>query len=120
MGFTDPISLTDSATTAFSFPRIGLADGLGQYRTADGLNTLSVSHQYKARNRHSVPDRRKVAADPFATGLNNEYSLSIYTVFDVPRVGFTSAEIALAYSLINNFFDLSSAANVARVAQGEI
>jgi len=116
---SDPINLTGTEG-AVALTRIGVGDGFARYRTADLLTTLSISHAYKTRNRHSVRfDRTKIAADPFDADINQEYSYSVYTVFDIPRLGVSVADAASLYSLINNFFDLSSAANVSRILQGE-
>jgi hypothetical protein len=119
MAISDPQAITQGATT-FTFARHGFGTDSGTMATANGLDRLSISHQYKARSRHIVRmDRDKIAANPFDTGLNDKYSMSVYTVFDVPRVGFTSAEVERLWDLQVKFLAQDTNGVILRVVQGE-
>lgn len=121
MALPDPIpTLTVNAVT-YDFVRTGMADGSSIYQTANGLDKLSVSHQQKSRNRTTLRlDRKKIAADPFDAGINQEYSMSTYVVWDRPMVGFTAAECDYHTQLLSALLVAGTPDYGLRVLQGEI
>lgn len=125
MALPDPIpTLTVNAVT-YDFARIGItgdsSSSLGTYRTADKLNTLSIAHTVKNRERHSVRiDRKKVAANPFDSSLNQEYSWSVYTVLDMPRNGVSTTEAQLLNQLLAAFMVAGTPDYDIRVFAGEL
>lgn len=101
MSFSDPTSINLGATvsstggTATSFPTIDRsAPYRGKYQTADGSNTLTVSHQLGTqRNASTVRlDLNSTYTDP-TTGLAKAISMAVYVTINRPLAGFTSAQI---------------------------
>lgn len=116
MAFADPQSLTID-TVAKSLPRVGTGANSSVYRNADGSIKLTISHNYGRRNRHLVRgDFRKIAPDPFS-GVNQEYTMSTYTVIDGPVAGFTTKEMGDNLGALATF--LGDAATRDRVIGGE-
>jgi hypothetical protein len=94
MAVSDPQSVTIGAST-ISLPRTGQGIDNGVFTSADGNTRLTIQHQPAkgGRFRRLIRlDYTKVAADPFVTTVNAKYTESVYTVMDVPSVGFTAAE----------------------------
>jgi hypothetical protein len=88
--------------------------------SSDGNVKMSVSHQYGKRTRRNVRvDFRKVAADPFSSGFNKEYTGSVYLVIDHPPVGFTATELKDYIVGIAGALTGSSAALTTKVLGGE-
>jgi len=93
MAFADPQSLKVGSATAVALPRTSSGVDNGAFRTNDGTLALRVSHAYGAkRNRRTIRiDSTKVAPDPF-TGVNTQFSGSVYIVSDFPGGGYSIAE----------------------------
>lgn len=119
MALSDPQSVTISGT-AIPLPRTGSGDSSSVYTSADGLQKLRISHANGKRNRRTIRlEHRKVAADPFTTGINTEYGMTCYVVFDTPTVGYTVAE---EKAVVDGFFALlnaTSGALITKVLGGE-
>lgn len=114
MAIADPQTLTIDAV-AVPLPRTASGQDNGTFTSADGLIRLRVSSIYGKRTRRTVRvEHRKVAADPFATGINQEFSLSAYVVFDVPKVGYT---VAQQKSIIDSLMVWLTAATGAKITQ---
>jgi hypothetical protein len=119
MSFGDPQSITIDADT-ISLPRTGSGDGTGEFTSADGTVRLSVGTTNGKRNRHTIRvDHSKIAADPFASGVNTSYSMSTYIVVDAPLVGYTQAELLDVVNGFLSFLTASSSANVTKLLGGE-
>jgi hypothetical protein len=119
MGFTDPQSITIDATP-YSHARTGQGLDTGTFRTADGTKKLTISHQYKSRTRRTIRlDLTKIAADPFDSSVNAEYSMSTYVVIDHPRVGFTSVELKEIVLGLAAYLTADSGAKTAQLLGGE-
>jgi hypothetical protein len=90
--FTDPQSITISGATS-SLPRTSVDGDKTEYTSSDGAIQLSASHQETGggkRNRRMLRlDTSKWGTDPYRDDVNVELSMSIYMVFDVPRLGYT-------------------------------
>lgn len=112
--FADPQSVTINAV-AQTLPRTSSGSNSGIFTTNDGLVKLSVQHSYGARNRRVIRlDHRKVGADPLLSGVNNEYTMSVYAVVDVPKVGYTVTE---QKQVIDGFLAALSASSGAKITQ---
>lgn len=119
MAFADPQSVTIGGT-AVSLPRTSSNGDAGGFTAGDGNTALKVSHQYGRRNRRLVRlDSSKIAADPFQTGVNNKYSMSVQLVVDVPPVGFTVAEQKAVVDAIVAYLTASTGARVTQLLGGE-
>jgi len=102
---------------AQSLPRTTSGSNQSEYTTADGLYKLKISSSYGKRNRRVVRlEQSKVAADPFASGLNKQYSMSTFLVIDTPPTGYTNTELGY---IIQALVAWLSSANVAKVLGGE-
>jgi len=121
MALPDPIpTLTVSAVT-YDFARIGMDGTSSIYQTANGNDRLLISHQNKNRFRTTARfDRRKIAANPLDASLNQEYTMSTYVVWDVPKTGFTSTEIVAHSQLLSDFLVAGTPDYGLRVVQGEV
>lgn len=119
MALADPQSVTINSV-AVSLPRTGQGLNSGTFTSNDGNVVETVSHQIGKRNRHLIRiDHRKVAADPFQSSINAQYSMSAYIVIDVPPVGYTVAE---AKQVVDGFvaqINASSGALITKVIGGE-
>lgn len=114
--FNDPLSITVNAV-AKPLARTGSGINQGEFANPEGYK-LKVSHSYGKRERSVFRlDSRKIGADPLATGINKEYSSSVYFVLDQPVVGFSDAEIT---NLCNALLDaLKVSGNLAKFVGGE-
>lgn len=92
--FADPQSITVNSV-AQTLPAISREQNKSVYRKDTGDYTLSISHQdTKNRSRAAIRvDARKIAANPFDTSKNEEFTCSVYIVVDRPMVGFTNVEL---------------------------
>jgi urease gamma subunit len=112
--FADPQTVTISAV-AQTLARTGVSLTSGTFLKADSLVGLQVGQAAGKRNRRSLRlNHRKIAADPFDSSLNAEYSMSVYLVVDVPKVGYTVAE---AQAVVDGFVDYLDAASGAKITQ---
>lgn len=123
MAFADPQSVTIS-TGALSLPRTGSGPANGSFKTYDATNhvtaELLVSHAYGKRTRRTARlNLTKVAADPFNSSLNANYSSSIYVVVDHPLVGFTPAELHTDMTGLTTWLTASSGAAIDKLLGGE-
>jgi hypothetical protein len=119
MAFSDPQSVTINAV-ANSLPRTANGQDSGAFTKDDGTVKLTVSHTYGKRTRRLLRiDHKKVAADPFTTGLNVEYSMGVYIVVDVPKVGYTIAEQKQIVDALTAYLTASSGARTTQLLGGE-
>lgn len=104
--FSEPQTVTINAV-AKTLPRVSFGDKKGVFEDTLG-NRLTVSHSTGRRNRHIVRlDTTKTAADPFLTGVNQEYSMSAQLIIDVPPVGFTATEQSLNANALVDWADVA-------------
>jgi hypothetical protein len=119
MAFADPQSITISGS-AISLPRISSGANSSIYSSADSLVHQTVSSTYGKRWRRTFRvDHRKVAADPFAAGVNREFSMSTYVVIDVPPVGYTVAEAKAVVDGMLASLSASTGAKITALLGGE-
>lgn len=119
MAFSDPQSITINAI-ANSLPRIGSGENTGTFSKDDGNIKLSVSHIYGKRTRRAIRlDHRKVAADPLVAAQNLNYSMSLFTVVDVPVVGYSPTEVKQIWDGFNTLLTATSGANMVKFLGGE-
>jgi len=117
--FADPQSVTINAV-AVSLPRTGMGLTNGAFTSADGNVSLSVSHNTGKRTRRTVRiNHRKVAADPFNSSVNAEYSMSAYIVVDVPKVGYTTTEAKQIVDALTAYLTAGSGSKVTQLLGGE-
>lgn len=93
MALVDPQSVTVDSETK-SLPRTGFSPNTGTFTSEDGNISLEVSHQQGSRIRHMVrlSDKRTVG-NPLVPDQNLAVSMSSHLVIDMPRNGYTVAEI---------------------------
>jgi len=121
MALPDPIPTLTAVSVNYDFFRTGFGDSSSVYKTSTGKDVLTVSTQNKNRNRTIVRlDRSKIAANPFDAEINQAYSFSTYQVFDWPKLGVTSAEVADLATLLNNFVSAGTPNYRSRILLGEI
>lgn len=119
MAFTDPQSITISGTTV-SLPRTNSGGNGAEYRSADGLITLSASHAYGRRTRRVIRvDHSKITADPFIPAQNTKVGMSNYLVFDVPPAGYTNADALAVYVGFKTLFTATSDSLITKLLGGE-
>lgn len=114
------LTVTGASGSPFSLPRVGSGDYSGLFQTTDGNVSISIRHQYAKRNRHTVQFKlTKIAPDPLISAQNIIYTATVGVTLDVPKTGFTVAEIvALAAGSFGNL-TASTNANLTKVAGGE-
>lgn len=116
--FADPQSIT-YATVAKSLPAISRGDGQSEYRLNDSgtVYHLTLSHQFKARNRVVIRLRRDAyASDPVVPTSNVLASATCSFTCDFPNVGYTATDVSnLAQALV----DWLSDANLLKMINGE-
>jgi hypothetical protein len=121
MALPDPIPTITVAAVTYDLARVAFGENSSKYRTANGLDELTISHQRNARDRTSVRfNRKKVAANPFDAAVNQEYSWSAYAVFDAPKLGVSAAECQALGQLLTAFLAAGTPDYDLRVLQGEI
>lgn len=119
MAFTDPLAITIDGT-AYSLPRIFTQGNKSSYESNDGLVSVTPNHTYGSRNRHTIRlEQSKITPDPFIPTQNMESSITVSLLLDVPKAGFTVAEIVKAYNGFATMLSASSSAMVTRLAGGE-
>lgn len=92
MSIPDPIPTLTVNSVAYDFVRTGSGDATGVFKTADGLDRLTIAHTEKARRRSVIRlDRTAIADDPLITGNSFEAAMATYVVMDRHKV-FTAAE----------------------------
>jgi hypothetical protein len=119
MAFADPQSITINAV-AQSLPRVSTGNNESTYQKDDATVKLSFRHSYGKRDRSVARvDFKKVAADPFLSGVNKEYSMAVYLIIDTPPVGFTNTEQKYVVDALTAYLTASSGANVTKILGGE-
>lgn len=118
MSFTEPLSLNITGS-AVSLPRVeGPNDG--DYRSADGLQEVIVSHTTGKRTRRLLRvNLSKVTSDPFKPAENVKVSMSYYIVFDLPPAGFTTAEQLTVFTGANALMTASTNLIITKLLGGE-
>lgn len=121
MALSDPQSITISGS-AISLPRVSTGDNSSSYLSADGNVRLTLSSQYtnNSRIRRNLRvDHTKITADPFVPAQNREVSMSQYMVFDVPRVGYSAAEVKAVHDGFEALITASSDVIITKLLGGE-
>jgi hypothetical protein len=120
MAFADPQSVTINAV-ANSLPRVSIGSNTGVFSKDDGTVRLSVTQQNGKRNRRTIRlDHQKVASDPFQTGLNDLFSMSVYLTVDSPVTGYTITEVKQIVDALTAYLTASSGARVTQLLGGEL
>lgn len=116
MALTDPQSVTVDSE-AKSLPRTGFSPNSGTFTSEDGNLQLQVSHQQASRIRHMVrlSDKRAVS-NPLVPDQNLAVSMSSHLVIDMPRNGYTVAEIADLSAALTAWCTVS---NLTKVISGQ-
>jgi hypothetical protein len=97
MAFADPQSIKISGVTT-SLPRVSTGKFESEYESSDGRIDLKAASQFGKRNRRTIRvDTSKITTDPFIPANNVEVGMSCYLVFDLPPVGYSSAEAKAVY-----------------------
>lgn len=118
MAFADPQSINNG--TAISLPRTGFGPSSGTFTSADGTVVLTISHQNGKRKRTIARvDYNKIAADPFVAGQNSSVSMSVYTLIDTPKQGFSAAEIVANVAALNTLLSAGTNAKTTQLVGGE-
>jgi hypothetical protein len=116
--FSDPQSVT-YATVAKSLPAIGRTDSESTYRLDDnGVKyTLTLSHQYKARNRVAARLRRdSFVSDPLVPANSMLASMTCSFTLDFPNTGLAGSDVqSLGKALVGFLSD----ANILKLVNGE-
>jgi len=119
VAFSDPQSVTVSGT-AISLPRTSSGQSNGGFTSADGLTSLTVSHQYGKRNRRMLKlTQKKTAASLLDPSRNEVYNQSVWVVFDVPTAGFTVAESKALGDALTAYLSASTGARITQLLGGE-
>jgi hypothetical protein len=116
MAFADPQAVTiDSASV--DLPRTGFGPNSGRFTSADGEVSLEISHQSGGRLRHLVrlTDAQTVS-NPLVPDQNIAVNMSAHLVIDMPRNGYTTAEIADLAAALTTW---ATEANLLKVVSGE-
>jgi stage III sporulation protein SpoIIIAA len=119
MAFADPQSITINAI-AKSLPRTSNGLDSGAFTKDDQEVKLSVSHAYAKRNRRTLRvDHQKITTDTLDPTINSLYTMSVYIVVDVPKVGYTIAEQKQVVDGFTAYLTASSGAKVTQLLGGE-
>lgn len=116
--FADPQTVT-YATVAKSLPAVGRGDTQSEYKLNDTgvVYTLTLSHQFKARNRVVVRLRRdSVVSDPLIPSQNVPAGMTATLTIDFPNTGLLPTD---AQSLAKALVSWSSDANILKLVNGE-
>ncbi|DAD51278.1 coat protein [ssRNA phage Gerhypos.4_41] len=116
--FADPQSVT-YATVAKSLPAIGRAESQSEYRLDDSgtVYDLTVSHQFKNRNRVVARLRRDtVVTNPLSSSNNIAASATATFTLDFPTSGLSTTD---AQNLGNALVGWLTSANILKMANGE-
>lgn len=119
MAFADPQSVTINGS-AKTLPRVSSGTNSGGFKTADGLDALTVSHSYGKRARHLIRlDDSKIASDPLMSGQSLPVSMSAYLVVDVPLVGYDQTQQKYVVDALVAYLTASTGARVTQLLGGE-
>ncbi|DAD51748.1 TPA_asm: coat protein [ssRNA phage Gerhypos.4_37] len=116
--FADPQSVT-YATVAKSLPAIGRTDSQSEYRLDDSgtVYDLTISHQFKTRNRVVARLRRDATvANPLNPTTNIVASATATFTMDFPSSGLTTTD---AQNLGNALVAWLTSGNILKMANGE-
>jgi len=117
--FADPQSVTYNAV-AKSLVKIGgdLNTGIFQLNDSGVVYNLTLSHQFKNRNRVVARLRRDAfASDPLIPAQNKLASMTASFTIDFPPTGYTVAD---AQSLGNALVAFLTTGNLLKLANGEV
>jgi hypothetical protein len=114
--FADPQSVTINSV-AKSMPRVETNGRRTIYRGADGVWTLTISHQEANKRVRTMTrlDQIAIVPDPL-TSVNDYETLSTYNVIDRPQVGFTTTQVQQQVAGLNAWQDATA---VAKLVGGE-
>jgi len=119
MSFADPQTITINAVTD-SLPRVSVGKGESEYLSDDGLISLKASNAYGRRTRRVIRvDHSKITADPFLPANNVKVGMSVYTVFDLPVVGYSATEAYQVYDGFRDQLGASSDVLITKLLGGE-
>lgn len=110
--FAEPITITINSV-AQTFQKQSTAGTSSVWATADGIYTLTISHQVIRKNNQDYVrtlarlDMKKIVADPI-TSVNDYQTFSSYMVEERPTFGFTSTEIKNQVSGYSTWLNLSA------------
>jgi len=116
----EPVNLT-LLGSARTLNRVGSGIDSGIFAEDDRESLLSIKHTYNGKRARRVArvDLFRVAADPLAPAVNATSQMSVYFVFDVPKVGFTVAEQVGVASGLTTWLTASTNAIFTKIAGGE-
>lgn len=118
LALIDPQSVTINAVP-FSLPRVFVGGNSSAYQTSDGLIRVTASHQYGKRIRRTLRlDHSKIAPDPL-TSENMKFSMSVYSVVDIPTVGYDNEEAFLIWAAHRGYLNASNGAVTTQLLGGE-
>lgn len=119
MAFADPQSINISGTTT-SLPRTGSGNGVGQFTSNDGAQTLSITQQSGKRIRRvALANLKKYSVNPLDTTLNVPVNASVSLVINQPVQGFTVAELTTMCTGLFTSLTASTNANLIKLLGGE-
>jgi len=119
MSFSDPLSITISGATS-ALPRTSVGEDQSEYTSGDGLIQLTGSHQYGKRTRRMLRlDTSKITSDPFKPSENVRVGMAVYTVFDLPPVGYSAAEALAVYTGFKTLYTATSDLMISKLLGGE-
>lgn len=116
--FADPQTVTYAASSK-SLPAISRGDSSSTYKLNENgvVYDLTMSHQFKARNRVNVRLRRDAyASDPLVPANSMLASMTASFTLDFPNVGYTAVD---AQNLGNALVAYMTSANILKLANGE-
>lgn len=116
--FADPQSIT-YATVAKSLPAVGRDSTQSEYKLLDGtvVYDLTISHQYKNRNRVVARLRRDaLSADPLVPAQNFLASATASFTIDYPNTGLTPTD---CQNLGNALVAWLTSGNILKMVNGE-
>lgn len=122
MALPDPLAQVIVNTVEYDLARTGMSADSSVYKSADGLDKFTLSHQVTKNRLRRVArlDRSKIAANPFDADLNQEYSLSTYVVSDIPKLGVSAAEADFHFQLLAGLWASGTPDYGLRFLQGEV
>ncbi len=116
MALADPQTITINAI-ANSLPRTGFSQNGGSFTKADGDRKLEISHSQGSRLRHLIRfSDKQTVANPLVPTQNQTVNMSCHLVIDMPRNGYTVADIAKISAGLTAW---CTEANLTKVLAGE-
>lgn len=118
MSFADP-SITVAGSTV-ALPRTGSSLSSGVFTSADGVYTMTVSHNYGKRTRRTVRlTKNVISADPLLPNVNVRTNASVYIVVDHPVNGIAQADVKAMGDALVAYLSASSGAKITQLMGGE-